>query len=112
MHIHLRVRRWVLWWFGLGAVCGVVAMVNLFSRELTRSEEHVVLLIGIAFWALGGGVCWATEAIQRRSPDWPPHDDPPPLPPHAADPTPEVLNRQWQKHAARSAVHRLHGHHL
>jgi hypothetical protein len=33
-HIHLRIHHWVLWWFGVGIVCGVVALVNIFSRDL------------------------------------------------------------------------------
>lgn len=67
MHVHLRIHHWVLWWMYVGIVCGVVAMVNIFTRNLTRTQDHVILLLGIIFWALGGVVCWATEGIQQTS---------------------------------------------
>lgn len=35
MYIHLRIHHWVLWWFDVGIVCGAVALVNIFSRDLT-----------------------------------------------------------------------------
>jgi hypothetical protein len=66
--IHLRVHHWVLWWFCIGLVCGVIAMVNIFTRDLTRSQDHVILLVGIIFWALGGVVSWASESIERDQP--------------------------------------------
>ncbi|HXP84608.1 MAG TPA: hypothetical protein VN841_07815 [Bryobacteraceae bacterium] len=65
MHIHLRIHHWVLWWFYVGIVCGVIAMVNIFTRDLTRLQDHIILLVGIIFWALGGVVSWASEGIQH-----------------------------------------------
>jgi hypothetical protein len=70
MHIHLRIHHWVLWWFSIGIVFGVVAMVNIFTRNLTRTQDHTILLVGIIFWALGGVVSWASEGIQQHH--WPP----------------------------------------
>ena len=67
MHIHLRIHHWVLWWFYVGVVCGVVAMVNIFTRDLSRSQDHIILLFGIIFWALGGVVCWATDSVEHNS---------------------------------------------
>ena len=64
MHIHLRIHHWVLWWFGVGIVCGVVALVNIFSRDLTRIQDRVVLVIGVLFWLLGGLVCYAYDSVQ------------------------------------------------
>ena len=66
-HVHLRIHHWVLWWFCVGLVCGVVAMVNIFTRDLTRAQDHIVLLVGIIFWVLGGVVCWAAEGIEHSS---------------------------------------------
>ena len=64
MHIHVRIHHWVLWWFGVGIVCGVVALVNIFSRDLTHIQDRVVLVIGVLFWLLGGLVCYAYDSVQ------------------------------------------------
>jgi hypothetical protein len=68
MHIHLRVHRWVLWWFYVGVACGAVALVNIFVRDLTRTQERVILAMGVWFWLLGGIVCYACEGIQIAAP--------------------------------------------
>src|SRR4051794_23099636 len=70
VHIHLRIRRWVLWWLGLGVITGAVALLNILARNLTRSQDHLILIIGILHWMLGGLVCWAVEGIrvEERSP--------------------------------------------
>jgi len=60
----LHVRRWVIWWFCLGVICGVTAIVNIFFRELTRAQDRVILFIGVIFWLLGGLVCWAWEGVK------------------------------------------------
>jgi len=64
MHIHLRIHHWVLWWFGVGIVCGVVALVNILSRDLTRIQDRIVVAIGVLFWLLGGLVCYAYDSVQ------------------------------------------------
>ena len=64
MHIHLQIHHWVLWWFGVGIGCVVVALVNSFSRDLTRIQDRVVLAIGVLFWLLGGLVCYASDSVQ------------------------------------------------
>ena len=69
MHIHLRIHHWVIWWAVVGIVCGVVAMVNIFTRNLTQSQDHVILLMGVIFWALGGVVCWAIEGVEPQHTD-------------------------------------------
>jgi hypothetical protein len=53
MYFHFRVHHWVLWWFYVGIACGVVALVNILFRELTRTQETVILAIGVFFG------CWA-----------------------------------------------------
>jgi hypothetical protein len=63
MHIQARVHRWVLWWFYVGVACGAVALVNLLGRDLSRTQEKVILLMGVAHWVLGGLVCYACEGI-------------------------------------------------
>ena len=61
---HLHIHHWVVWWFYVGLVCGVVAMVNIFTRDLSRSQDHLILLVGIIFWVLGGVVSWAAKGIE------------------------------------------------
>jgi hypothetical protein len=64
MHIHVRVHHWVIWWFGVGLVCGTVALVNILSRNLTRSQEDVVLAMGVIHWVLGGIVCYSFDGVR------------------------------------------------
>jgi hypothetical protein len=52
-------------------VCGVVALVNIFTRDLTRSQDHIILLVGIIFWVLGGVVSWASESVEHQRPSGP-----------------------------------------
>jgi hypothetical protein len=63
-HIHIRVRRWVIWWLCLGVVFGAIALVNILFRDLTRTEEKVILIVGILHWVLGGVVCWSFDGIK------------------------------------------------
>jgi H+/Cl- antiporter ClcA len=63
-HIHIRIHRWVLWWLYLGVVFGAVALVNIFFRDLTRTQDKVILVVGIVHWVLGGIVCWAFEGVR------------------------------------------------
>lgn len=63
-HIHIRIHRWVIWWLCLGIVCGVVALVNIFFRDLTRMQDKIILIVGILHWVLGGLVCWAYDGIK------------------------------------------------
>jgi hypothetical protein len=75
VHIHLRVRRWVLWWLGLGVIAGAVALLNMLARNLTRSQDQLILIIGILHWVLGGIVCWAFEGIRVQNPAPPSHNE-------------------------------------
>ena len=68
MDLHVRIHHWVLWWFYVGIVCGVVAVVNILVRDLTRIEERVILVIGVLFWLLGGLVCYACDSVQIQKP--------------------------------------------
>jgi hypothetical protein len=68
-----RVHRWVLWWFYVGVVCGIVAVSTILLRDLTRTQEHILIFLGITHWLLGGLVCWACEGIQMEKP-MPPGD--------------------------------------
>jgi hypothetical protein len=67
-HVHVRIHRWVVWWFYLGIAGGIVALVNILGRDLTRSTEHVLLVLGVIHWLLGGLVCWSLEGIQIHVP--------------------------------------------
>lgn len=64
MYIYVRLHRWVLWWFYVGVICGVVAVVNILGRSLSRTQEDVILLIGAMHWVLGGLICYACDAIR------------------------------------------------
>ena len=68
MHIHARIHRWVIWWFYVGVICGVVALANILGRDLTRSQERLLLAVGIAHWLLGGIICYACEGIRFNAP--------------------------------------------
>lgn len=74
MHVHLRVRRWVLWWVYVGLICGTVAVVNILGHHLTGTQDRILILIGTAHWILGGIVCWAFDGVQveTRPPVAPP----------------------------------------
>jgi len=78
MDLHVHIRRWVLWWLYVGIVCGVVAVVNIFARDVTRLEERIILGIGVWFWLLGGLVCYACDSVQiEKLPKQPRHGEPP-----------------------------------
>lgn len=68
MHIHLRVRHWVISWFYVSVVCGVVAVVNILMRDPTRTQDKAILLIALVIWLLGGLACHAFEGIQNEKP--------------------------------------------
>jgi hypothetical protein len=73
VHIHLKIHRWVLWWFCVGIVCGIIAVVNILTRDLTRLQDHVILIVGAVHWVLGGVVCWAFDGIRIHEIHEPPH---------------------------------------
>lgn len=64
MNIHLRIQRWVVWWFYVGLACGVIAVVNILGQHLTAAQDRILLILGGAHWVLGGIVCWAFDGIQ------------------------------------------------
>jgi hypothetical protein len=63
-HIHIRIHRWVVWWLCLGVVFGAIALVNILFRDLTRTQDKIILIVGIVHWVLGGIVCWAFEGVK------------------------------------------------
>jgi hypothetical protein len=64
MYIHFKVHRWVLWWLYIGIVCGVVAVVNILNRHLSRTQEEVILIIGVMHWLLGGIACYFYDSVR------------------------------------------------
>jgi hypothetical protein len=76
MDLHVRVHRWVVWWFYIGLVCGIVALANIFSRNLTRSQEDLVLILGVIHWVLGGVVCYSFDGVKLESPKRAPKPEP------------------------------------
>jgi hypothetical protein len=73
MRVHVRVRRWVVWWVYIGIACGVIAFANMEGHDLTRWQDRVLILMGLAHWLLGGIVCWAFHGVrfepQKRPPE-------------------------------------------
>ena len=66
-HIRVRIHRWVIWWLCLGIVFGAIALVNIFFRDLTRTQDKIILVIGVVHWVLGGVVCWAFDGIKVQA---------------------------------------------
>ena len=83
-HIHVRIHRWVIWWLCLGVVVGAVALVNILFRDLTRTQDKVILVVGIMHWVLGGIVCWAYDGVRITSAP-PPERNQIPAPPGPED---------------------------
>lgn len=93
MHIHARIHRWVLWWFWVGVACGAVAIVNIWGHDLSRTQDKVIILMGVLHWVLGGLVCYACDGIRIQRPAEEPK-------PSAPQPAPE--RAEW--HAASDFV--------
>jgi hypothetical protein len=89
MHLRVRIHHWVLWWVYVGVICGIVSLVNIVERDLSREEARLALFAGILFWLLGGLLCYAFDGILIEEPR---HESPPPV--AANDPE----QREW--HAA------------
>jgi hypothetical protein len=77
MYVHFKIHRWVLWWFYIGIVCGVVALVNILNRHLNRTQEEIVIAIGVMHWVLGGLACYFYDSVQIEKPTQEPshHDE-------------------------------------
>lgn len=70
MHIH--VKHWVIWWFYVGVVCGIVALINIFARQdLSTTDVKLVLVFGVLHWVLGGVVCYCLDGVKIVAPDAP-----------------------------------------
>jgi len=79
MQVRVRIHRWVVWWFYVGIVCGVVALINILGRsDLSRAQERIILLIGVVHWVLGGLVCYFFDAvrIEEGPPERPKNKEP------------------------------------
>ncbi len=68
MHVHVKIRHWVMWWFYLGVVCGVIALVNIFFRDLSPVDIKLVLIFGVLHWVLGGVVCYCFDGVKIEKP--------------------------------------------
>jgi len=64
MYFTLRIRRWVVWWFWVGVVCGALAIVNILGHHFSWAQDRLLILLGGAHWLLGGIVCWAFDGIR------------------------------------------------
>jgi hypothetical protein len=87
MHIHLRIQRWVIWWFYVGVVCGAIALVNILGHNLTGAQDRILLIFGAAHWLLGGIVCLAFESVKIESRR--------PLPPPIQKPANTAPETEW-----------------
>jgi len=63
MQIKARIQRWVIWWFYVGVICGIIVFANILMDNFTVFQERFLLAVGAAFWLLGGFVCWAYDAV-------------------------------------------------
>jgi len=72
MDVHIRVRRWVLWWLYASVVFGATAIANILGRDLTRRQERILLFLGVIYWVLGGLVSFACDSIRIEKPAPPP----------------------------------------
>ena len=52
MHIHLRVHPWVVWWFVIGAIIGLVVAVNMIGRHLTERSDALLVSLGVIQFSL------------------------------------------------------------
>ncbi len=71
MHVHVKVQHWVMWWFYLGVICGVIALVNIFFRDLTPVDIKLVLIFGVLHWLLGGVICYCFDGVKIEKPALP-----------------------------------------
>jgi hypothetical protein len=75
MHFHVRIHHWVLWWFVVGVVLGGVALINILFRDLSRTQERIILIIGALNWLTGGVICYGFEGVQIEKPHAPAKGD-------------------------------------
>jgi hypothetical protein len=76
MHFHVRIHHWVVVWFYVGVICGVVALVNIFARNLAPETVRLVLFFGVLFWVIGGLICYGYDGVRIQSmPDSGPKKD-------------------------------------
>jgi hypothetical protein len=68
LHFHLRLQRWIVWWFYVGIVCGVIALANIFFRHLSETQIKLVLIFGVLHWVLGGVICYCVEGVKLVPP--------------------------------------------
>ena len=68
MHFHVRIRHWVVSGCHVGIVCGTVALINIFFRDLSPTQVKVTLMIGALFWLLGGLACYGFEGVKIEPP--------------------------------------------
>lgn len=84
-HFHLHIQHWVVWWFYVGIVCGVVALTNIFFRHLSETQVKLVLVFGVLHWVMGGVVCYCIDGVKIAPPQETTH-----APEHS-----DTLDREW-----------------
>lgn len=71
MHFHVRIHHWVVWWFYVGVVCGVIALANILGRNISDAQIKLVLIVGAMFWLLGGLACYGYDGVKIEMPPKP-----------------------------------------
>jgi hypothetical protein len=66
--IQIHVKHWVLWWFYLGVICGIVALINIFFRDMSPEGIKLALIFGVLFWVLGGVAIYCLDAVKIMEP--------------------------------------------
>jgi hypothetical protein len=55
MRYQVHLRPWVRWWIYAGIVCGIIALVNILSRDdLSPLDIAMIIGIGALFWGMLG----------------------------------------------------------
>ena len=69
MHVHfgLRIHRWVIWWFCLGLVVGVVALVNILFRDFPRTQEKSSFFLACCTGSSEASSVTASAPFKSRS---------------------------------------------
>lgn len=68
---HLHIQHWVVWWFYIGIVCGVIAVTNIVFRHLSETQTELVLVFGVLHWVLGGVICYCIDGVKIVPPERP-----------------------------------------
>jgi hypothetical protein len=55
----------------VGIVLGAIAVINILFRDLSRTQERIILIIGALNWLLGGLICYGYGGVRIERPTGP-----------------------------------------